>query len=227
MCSSDLPPQTTAMADSLHIQTSITGLTGVTVPMNLQLPAGALEREAFLSSLRMFAIHSDGEQGFISDLEFEIDEVASPPVLKGVKFFVDKFSSFTLVQIPMDPLSTVVGQRGYSLSGVKADMVACYYKGSDTMMPVRMLEAFGMQFEWNEESLTATLIYMGKTVQLTIGSTDAFVNSVRTPIVGASGVLIAPELAPGRTMIPLRFVSESLGFKVHWDPSHAITISLP
>jgi hypothetical protein len=222
-----LPPKTAAMSDPLVINTSIKGLTGVTVPMNLVLPASEAARNAFLNSLRMFAIHSDGEQRYISDLTFDIDDSVSPPILKAVTFFVDKFSTFTLVTVPTDAITTRVGQRGYTFGSVRSDMVACYYKGNDTMMPVRMLEAFGVEFDWDQATLTATLSYMGTTVKLTIGSTDAYINGVRTPIVGASGRLVAPELAPGRTMIPLRFVSENLKFKVHWDPSHVITISLP
>jgi predicted outer membrane repeat protein len=132
---------------------------------------------------------------------------------------------------PDDPtnqlLVTVVGKRGYTFDGEWIDMVPCYYKGSDTMMPVRLLEAFGVEFDWDQSTLTATLTYNGTTVKLTIGSTDALINGIRTPIIGASGTLIAPELAPGRTMIPLRFVSEHLKFKVHWEPDHTITISLP
>jgi hypothetical protein len=131
---------------------------------------------------------------------------------------------------PDDPaerlLITVVGRRGYTFEGKWVDMVPCYYKGNDTMMPVRMLEAFGVELDWDQATLTAELTYNGNTTKQTIGSTYACINGVKTPIVGASGALVAPELAPGRTMIPLRFVSEYLGFKVTWDPSNLITVSL-
>ena len=122
------------------------------------------------------------------------------------------------------PLYMVIGKAGYTIGGVTKPMAASYYKGRDTMMPVRLLEEFGMEMEWNQTTATATLRYRGNTIELTIGSTYAIVNGLRSSIIGASGEMIAPELAPGRTMIPLRFVSENLGFKVHWDPSNTVTI---
>ena len=122
------------------------------------------------------------------------------------------------------PLYMVIGQSGYKIGTATKPMAASYYKGRDTMMPVRLLEEFGMEMAWDQATATATLKYRGNTIELTIGSTYALVNGLRSSIIGASGEMIAPELAPGRTMIPLRFVSENLGFKVHWDPSNTVTI---
>lgn len=126
---------------------------------------------------------------------------------------------------PAPILSTTVGVAGYTLDDKTMEMPACYYKGSDTMMPVRMLQEFGVSFTWDDATQTATMTLGDTSVKLTIGSTDAYINGVKTLIFGASGALVAPESASGRTMIPLRFVSQKLGFKVQWDPSNLITIS--
>ena len=221
----DIPIGSTVIGEPVSVQTTIRGATRVTMPMNLLLPTDALERDRLLTALTIFAMHSDGTKQNIYDVVTEVDEITGQHILLSVSFAVDKFSTFALITLTNEPLSTVVGIQSYTIAGVTKDMIACYYKGADTMMPIRMLEHFGVNLDWNEATRTATMSYKQNIVQLTIGSPDAYINGVKTPIVGASGNVVSPELAPGRTMIPLRFVSEKLGFKVTWDPSHLITIS--
>lgn len=121
-------------------------------------------------------------------------------------------------------LQATVGTEGYTVGGVRVPMAACYYRGTDTMMPIRMLDEFGVRLEWLEQTKTLTMWYKDKTIALTIGSTNAQINGVNTPIGGASGRPVTPELKQGRVMIPLRFVSENLGFKVEWTPDNVIKI---
>ena len=60
----------------------------------------------------------------------------------------------------------------------------------------------------------------GKTEMIfQIENTRVFVNEVR------HGVIVAPSINNSRTFIPLRFVSEQLGYKVSWDgDTQTITI---
>ena len=222
-----LPAGTKPLGDALVVQTALKGNTRVTIWQDLILPQNELERQAFLDSLSVFALHSNGDRENIFNLEYDIDYSSSPPVLHRITFVVDSFSKFVLVQTSSTPLKTTVGIPGYSLADTTRNMVPCYYKDRDTMMPIRMLQDFGVNFEWSEETKTAVMTFRQQTVELIIGSVNAYINGSEVPIIGASGESIAPELAPGRTMIPLRFVSEQLGFTVHWDPSNLITITLP
>jgi len=219
------PKATETLGETTEIVTPIKGTTGVTIPMGISLPSNATERTALLASLGMFVMHSDGEEAMLYDLTFDIDETVAPPLLRGVSFNVDKFSKFTLVKLSPKVMTLKVGQRGYTIDSTWTDMPESYYKGTDTMMCVRMLQDFGVNFIWDEATKTATMTYLKKEIKLTIGSTDAYINGVKTPIVGASGKLVAPELVPGRTMIPLRFVSEGFGFDVLWTPTNEIAIS--
>lgn len=193
--------------------------------------------EALADQAPVYTMHSSGSKEMIHNLACDIQETTytdeqgiarTSYTLRSISFDVTEFSHFVVVQPRAVYLSTIVGSSGYTIAGViRSEMVPCYYKGNDTMMPIRMLEDFGVNFQWDESTKTATMAYRQKTIRLTIGSTDAYINGEKIPIVGASGAVVAPELAPGRTMIPLRFVSEHLGFKVTWDPSNLITISLP
>jgi len=231
-----LPAGTEPIGEALSVETDLKGQTKVIIGIGMDLPENEALRQAFLDELMTFAIHSSGTREMIYDVTCDIletpytDEQGIKRIrytLRNVSFGVDEFSHFVVVKPNLEYLSTTVGTPGFTIAGLNRDMVACYYKGNDTMMPIRMLEDLGVNFQWNEATKTATMSYRQKTVTLIIGSTDAYINGVKTPIIGASGALVAPELAPGRTMIPLRFVSEHLGFKVTWDPSNLVTISVP
>lgn len=81
-----------------------------------------------------------------------------------------------------------------------------------TMLPVRMaLEPLGAEFVWNGANNTVTITAEGKVIQLIIGSDTAYVD-------GIAKIMTQPAMAvDGRTLIPIRFVAENLGYKVDWD----------
>ncbi len=90
-----------------------------------------------------------------------------------------------------------------------------------TLLPVRaVIEALGGTVEWNDADATATLAYGEDVIQLTIGSTTAYLN-------GAAQTLdVAPVLIDDRTMLPIRFIAESFGFNVGWyEDTQTVSIS--
>ena len=98
--------------------------------------------------------------------------------------------------------------------------VAPYIVDGTTMIPLRgLFEEMGATVSWNgdEEKITVS---DGKTEMIfQIENTRVFVNEVR------HGVIVAPRINNSRTFIPLRFVSEQLGYKVSWDgATQTITI---
>lgn len=81
-----------------------------------------------------------------------------------------------------------------------------------TLVPFRAIfEALGMDIEWNNELQTITATKDDLVLELSIGSTTA----------SKSGELIqlsaAPTIIGERTMIPVRFIAESLGMNVEWQ----------
>ncbi|MBW5445760.1 hypothetical protein GE107_06730 [Cohnella sp. CFH 77786] len=81
-----------------------------------------------------------------------------------------------------------------------------------TMVPVRFVsEKLGGEVKWNNETNTVTIKTAGKDISLTIGS--------KTPTVNGQTIELdtAAAKVDGRTMVPLRFVSEALDSKVTWD----------
>ncbi len=82
-----------------------------------------------------------------------------------------------------------------------------------TMVPMReIFSILGAEVQWDQgnQIITAS-IQPNTTVEMKIGSTTAKINHIKTPID------VAPLLINGRTFVPLRFISESLGAKVSWD----------
>lgn len=81
-----------------------------------------------------------------------------------------------------------------------------------TLVPLRAIfEALDADVSWNGATQTATAAKAGTTVQVSIDNTTAYVN-------GQAQTLDVPaKLIDGRTMVPARFVSESLDARVLWD----------
>lgn len=90
-----------------------------------------------------------------------------------------------------------------------------YIANGRTMVPFRgIAEALGAKVNWDEAANKVT-ITGDKTVELTIGSTTAAVD-------GQAVTLDVPAVvAGGRTMVPLRFIGESLGAEVNYSESPA------
>lgn len=75
------------------------------------------------------------------------------------------------------------------------------------------LIGLGFRVDKKGNSIIATSYRNDKIVKLTLGSTKAYVNSVPVKID------VAPIIMKGQVMIPVRFISESMGYKVDWDNS--------
>lgn len=88
-----------------------------------------------------------------------------------------------------------------------------------TLVPVRRItEALGASVEWNEEAGKAIMVKDGKEVVMTIGQSTYFVN-------GQERAMDVPaQLMGGRTVVPVRALSESFDFTVDWDEENEIVI---
>jgi photosystem II stability/assembly factor-like uncharacterized protein len=88
---------------------------------------------------------------------------------------------------------------------------------SRTFLPIRAVaEALGGTVGWDVQTRTATVTLGIHRVSLQIGSSVAILDGVRRPIDSADA-LVVPVIASGRTLLPVRFVAESLGCQVDWD----------
>jgi len=99
-------------------------------------------------------------------------------------------------------------------------------KNGRTLVPIRaIVEALGGTVGWdgNEKKVTVTL--GSTTIELWIGKNTARVNGIDT-LIDPDNSKVVPEIINGRTMLPLRFVTENLGCQLRWDPNtKTITIT--
>ncbi len=105
------------------------------------------------------------------------------------------------------------------------DMPAIILEGR-TLVPIKEVfesEGFGAKVEWNHERKEVTVTYNGNTIVVAINSNVAYVNGEKKQI-DPDNAKVVPKLIRdtskqyAKTMIPLRFVSETLGYEVAWDP---------
>jgi Copper amine oxidase N-terminal domain len=93
-------------------------------------------------------------------------------------------------------------------------------RGGRVFVPLRgVFERLGASVVYDNGTINAT--GNGRNIQLHIGSTSAIVNGQTTYLD------VAPFLVGARTLVPLRFISESLGANVNWDGnSHTVTVAM-
>lgn len=81
-----------------------------------------------------------------------------------------------------------------------------------SLVPLRAIfEELGADVDWNRDTKTVTAYKDGSTIVLTINSTKAYIN-------GSLVKLEVPaKIKDGKTLVPLRFVSEAMKAYVGWD----------
>jgi hypothetical protein len=97
-----------------------------------------------------------------------------------------------------------------------------------TMVPISsIMNAVGGRAVWNATARTVTLTLGKDTVILTIGKATALVNG-KTVRIDPQDAKVVPVIQNGRTMLPLRFVGESLGASVSWNGvTGKVTLTFP
>lgn len=92
-----------------------------------------------------------------------------------------------------------------------------YIKNGVTLVPLRAIsEELGGDVSWDAETKTVTITNGDTVVQITENSTTCIVN-------GETIEISAPATKDcGRTYVPLRFLSEALGFNTEWDSENEL-----
>ena len=132
--------------------------------------------------------------------------------------------TLTVTYRQMTDIVLTVGKTMASVGDRTVDMgVAPIISHSKTMVPLRFVsEILGATVDWNAAMQIVTLSLGERVIQVQIGSLMAVVDKS----------VVAMDAAPmlsqqGYTLVPLRFISESLGATVTWDPVlKTVTVAL-
>lgn len=91
--------------------------------------------------------------------------------------------------------------------------VVPYIRDNRTFVPIRFIaEKLGMNVSWDEAGRTVTFSKEDEILKLTIGEYHYERNGIDFSMDTAA------EIQWNRTMVPVRFVAEALGFAVEWNP---------
>ncbi|MCX7841827.1 MAG: copper amine oxidase N-terminal domain-containing protein [Clostridia bacterium] len=92
---------------------------------------------------------------------------------------------------------------------------------SRTVLPIRaIVEELGGTIGWDGNEKKVTIQLNSKTLELWIGCNTTKVNGVE------KNTDVAPQIINGRTMLPLRYIIDNLGYEVIWEgTAKSVTIN--
>ena len=111
-----------------------------------------------------------------------------------------------------------IGNKNFTVDGVQKELDSPpIIKNGRTLLPIRaVIESLGGTIGWDGTEKKVTITLNSTNIELWIGKSIAKVNGADKPI-DSQNPNVVPEIINGRTMLPVRFVTENLGAKVDWD----------
>lgn len=87
-----------------------------------------------------------------------------------------------------------------------------------TLVPMRKIfEELGCSIEWLAETQTVLATKNSKIMALQVGKNKIISTDIETGITEVKEIDISPIIYNDRTLIPVRAISELLGYTVEWD----------
>lgn len=150
---------------------------------------------------------------YIVNLEDGQDERAATGSVSfdNIKFTAPALKGESL--LPSAKVTMVIGQKSMTVNGTKTKLeVAPLLKDGTTYVPIKyVLDSFGGESQWNNTAKKITVTRGTTVLEVTVGKKEFMLSGKR------SQADVAPIIVNGRTLVPLRLVSEQLGIHVKWD----------
>lgn len=134
-------------------------------------------------------------------------------------------ASYGKIQVSMHNNRIDVTQVPIIMDGEKVNTDSPSFVHDDrTLVPIRFVEkTYGAKVEWEEKTQSVIVKYKGDEVVLTIDSSTAKINGNKRILdKGSIPRLVTFEGNDTRTMVPLSFLAEALGFEVGWDDENRV-----
>jgi len=193
---------------------------------------------AFVESKSIQVIGQSGVKVYTpTPQEMQTFREATAPITEWLKTVIDPslvneyLAAVAQAKVASTTVKLQIGKINFTVNGQARTLDSPpIIKNSRTLLPLRaIIEALEGTISWDasEKKVTVTLSSNSgdNVIELWIGKNTVKVNGVDTPI-DATNAKVVPEIINGRTMLPLRFISESLGAKVDWNgTAQAITVT--
>jgi hypothetical protein len=144
------------------------------------------------------------------------------------------YSNVVYVLIPEynthNNLRFVIGKPYYSLNGVQKDMdMAPIITEGRTLLPIRYVtEPLGANLDWEPVEKKVTVRLKGTIIELWVDKNTARINGQDRFIDPLNAKVVPIISASGRVMLPVRFITENLGYQITWNQtSQTLTIISP
>ena len=184
----------------------------ITIPYRFQVPDhGAQTMSLVLKTIKDGKVRFEEERKFIIKSKNEKDSISTSD---QINFNSDDKESVSNTNVP---------QKKVYINGTILQLdVEPQIKNDRILIPMRTIfEALGAKIEWNSVEATVTGTKGERTVIVSIGSKMATVNGQQKELD------VAAEIFNNRTVVPLRFIAESLGAEVDWEEvTQSVKISL-
>ncbi len=128
-----------------------------------------------------------------------------------------KYSKTTIIRLQVGNKAALINDVTFTLEATPTIV------SGRTMVPLRFVgEAFGAAFEYDAIFKIIDIDFNGQEIKMQIGKKVAFVNGKEISLD------VAPYIVSGRTLVPIRFISEVFGSNVTWDgTTKTVTIIYP
>jgi hypothetical protein len=153
-------------------------------------------------------------EGEISVIQVVAKDAAGNTTAKQISV---KYIKQTVLKLQVNNSSALINTETVSLTSPPI------IRDNRTLVPLRFIsEAFGAKLTWDPIFQIIDITLGNDTIRLQIGKNFASVNGTRVALD------TAPIIVKGSTLVPIRFISETLGSDVLWDSeTKTVTIIYP
>lgn len=161
-------------------------------------------------ALKLIVVDGQSKYGTCAEIYF---------IQEAEQYEKDQASGGEIYELTVGKKEIRVTKNGVT-DTVTTDAAPYIYEGY-TMIPLRgLLEQMDASVEWQEYDQAIRVFTLTDTMDFHIEDPRVQINGTRY------NSAVAPQITDNRTFIPLRFVSEHLGYYVYWDgETKTITIS--
>lgn len=134
-------------------------------------------------------------------------------------------ADFGQIQISMNNNKIKVTQVPILMNGkITSTDSPSFVHDNRTLVPIRFIEeSYGAEVTWIQGTQSVMVEYGKDTIKLTIDSNIAVINGEKRILdKGSIPRLVTFAGNDTRTMVPLRFLAEALGFEVGWDEENGL-----